>query len=36
MTAKDFKMFAKERKEHPGFTVKQVWQIVKDHKKKKR
>lgn len=31
---KDFKMFLKEKKEHPSFTAKQVWQIVKDHKRK--
>jgi hypothetical protein len=28
------KMFAKEKREHPSFTFKQVWQIVKDHERK--
>jgi len=29
-------MFEKERKEHPSFTSKQIRQIVKDHKAKRR
>ena len=29
----NYKAFAKERKEHPSFTDKQVKQIIKDHAK---
>lgn len=29
-----FKQYMKEKKEHPSFSSKQVWQIVKDHEKK--
>lgn len=28
------KMFWKEKKEHPSFSDKAVWQIVRDHQKK--
>ena len=30
-----FKQYAKEKKEHPSLPSKTVWQIVKDHKKKR-
>ena len=30
-----FDMFDEERKEHPGFTREQIWQIVKDHMREK-
>lgn len=30
-----FKEFQKERKEHPSLPTKAVWQIVKDHMRKK-
>jgi hypothetical protein len=30
------KQFAKERKEHPTMTAKQVWQIVRDHARQAR